>query len=157
LGSIFGYFLSASMEEGLKHLSALGLNANDFRFSRIDLILFSFFVTLGFVTIENMIFLGYLFDEAPQTMFFAGIGRILFALPVHVLAATICALFWWKALSYKLFSPLYVYYFVLGYLLASLVHMFFNYASTTELTLILPIMAIGSYMYFTYWIQKDCE
>ena len=52
--SITPLLISSLIEESSKHLMSIGLMSQDFRFSRSDIIIFTTFVVLGFVFIENL-------------------------------------------------------------------------------------------------------
>jgi RsiW-degrading membrane proteinase PrsW (M82 family) len=55
--SIFPLLISSLIEESSKHLMSIGLMSQDFAFSRRDIIIFTLFVVLGFVFIENLLYL----------------------------------------------------------------------------------------------------
>ena len=120
---LFPIFVAAFFEEATKHLTTLGLLSRNFRFSLRDLSFFSVFIVLGFVFFENVF---YVFGAgiSPMTLVF----RSFFALSAHLLAVMICTYFWWKALSYPFFSPRYLLYFFVGFLLAISSHALYNYA-----------------------------
>lgn len=54
--SMLPLLLSSLIEESSKHLMSIGLMSQDFRFSRSDIIIFTLFVVLGFVFIENLLY-----------------------------------------------------------------------------------------------------
>lgn len=148
---------SVSFEEGMKHLSTLWLSARSFRFSREDFLIFTLFVTLGFVSIENLIFLFEALDQGPKIIFQIGISRILFALLAHFFAASICVFFWWKALSYKVFWWKYSFYFLLGFLLAISVHTLFDLLVQKNSFVGILIFTIVAYMFTTRWMISDSQ
>ncbi len=49
--------ISSLIEESSKHLMSIGLMSQDFAFSRRDVIIFTLFVVLGFVFVENLLYL----------------------------------------------------------------------------------------------------
>ena len=82
---------------------SIGLMSQDFAFSRRDIIIFTLFVVLGFVFVENILYL-LRSDLVLSTWIF----RSFFSLTAHLLAASICAYAWWRALSYEPYSVRYV-------------------------------------------------
>jgi RsiW-degrading membrane proteinase PrsW (M82 family) len=82
---------------------SIGLMSQDFAFSRRDIIIFTLFVVLGFVFIENLLYL-FLSDTGLSTWIF----RSFFSLMAHLLASVICAYAWWRALSYEPYSLRYI-------------------------------------------------
>ncbi len=137
-------FIAAFFEETTKHLTTLGLVGGDFHFSRREIVLFAFYVVLGFVFIENILYIHkYGFDL--WIWFF----RSTFTFSAHLLSATICTLAWWQALSYPLTSLRYFTRFFLGFLLASLVHMFYNYFAGLGNIWVLILYLAVAYIVFT--------
>ena len=155
LTSIWGFLLAASIEEWVKHISTLGLTSKEFRFTRRDFLLFTFFVTLGFSTIENAIYLFWKIDSSPWSILLIGISRILFSLTIHVFAASICVMLWWKALSYKIFSYKYVLFFLLGYIAATVVHGLYNFLLVHSYIFPLFVLTGVGYFSFTQWLNLD--
>lgn len=155
LSGIWSILIAASIEEWVKHISTLGLTAKEFRFTRRDFLLFTFFVTLWFATSENAIYLFQKIDLSIWSILFIGVSRILFSLTLHVFAASICVMMWWKALSYKLFSPEYIALFLSWYLCAILIHGVFNIF--LERSYILPLILLTGFWYFSFtqWIFDD--
>lgn len=115
------FILASIFEESSKHLVSIGLAWHDFHFSKGDIMAFTLFSVLGFVFSENIIYL--ILGHAPIGEW---IFRSFFTLIAHIFAASVCAYYWWKALSYELFSPKYIAYFSLGFLLASALHAIYN-------------------------------
>ncbi len=149
---ISGFFIAACLEEWVKHVSSLWLTAKNFRFSRTDFLLFTFFVTLGFVTAENILYLKEAYHSGILSVMMTGVYRLFFALPLHVFAASICVMFWWKALSYKFLSVQYVFLFTCGFLIATIIHTLYNFLiSKSSIFFLLLIVGIG-YLAFTQWI-----
>ena len=95
--------------------------SHDYRFSRSDIIIFTIFVVLGFIFIENLL---YLFRA--DTSLTTWIYRSFFSLSAHLLSAVICAYAWWRALSYEPFSIRYIAIFSLGFIIAVLAHLGYN-------------------------------
>lgn len=88
--------ISSLIEESSKHLMSIGLMSQDFAFSRRDIVIFTLFVVLGFVFVENLLYL-FQTDMRLSTWIF----RSFFSLTAHLLSASICAYAWWRALSYE--------------------------------------------------------
>ena len=55
--SVAPLLISSLIEESSKHLMSIGLMSQDFAFSRRDIVIFTLFVVLGFVFIENLLYL----------------------------------------------------------------------------------------------------
>ncbi len=119
--SMLPLLLSSLIEESSKHLMSIGLMSQDFRFSRSDIIIFTLFVVLGFVFIENLLY-WVVWDTTITTWIF----RSFFSLSAHLLSAVICAYAWWRALSYPPFSVKYIIIFSLGFIAAVMVHLGYN-------------------------------
>jgi len=146
---ILPLLVSSLIEESSKHLMSIGLMSQDFRFSRSDIILFTIFVVLGFVFFENLL---YLFQG--NSSIGTWIFRSIFSLVAHVLAATICAYGWWKALSYPPFSSRYIAYFSLGFALAVIVHLSYNFILEKGSVVGLFTYMIMAYVVVTQGILK---
>ncbi|MFZ2256471.1 MAG: PrsW family glutamic-type intramembrane protease [Patescibacteria group bacterium] len=78
-------------------------------------------MVLGFVFAENLLYL-----VSGQFSLGTWIWRSFFTLIAHVFTALICAHFWWRALSYPLFSARYIGTFLIGFLLAGGLHTLYN-------------------------------
>ena len=148
LTSIWRFLLAASIEEWVKHVSTLWLTAKEFRFTRRDFLIFTFFVTLWFSTVESAIYLFSHIDSWPWWILFIGISRILFSLTIHVFAASICVMMWWKALSYKMYSYKYIFLFVLGYMIATIIHGAYNIL--LDRSYIFPLIVLTWVWYFSF-------
>jgi RsiW-degrading membrane proteinase PrsW (M82 family) len=129
---------------------SIGMTGKDFRFSRKDIIFFTFSVVLGFIFIENILYFFSWILPVWQWIF-----RSIFTMIIHIFAATICAHFWWKALSYKLFSFRYFIVFFSGFVLAAMVHMLYNLSLQTGNIMVVIVFAIIGYMMFTRLIVKE--
>lgn len=107
-GIFFAIFLNAFLEEISKHFSSLALLGAKFRFSLRDLLIFAFCSAIGFTFVENFLyfFLG-------NSSGFSLIFRSIFTFSAHLLSAVICTVFWWKSLSYKIFSWKYFLFFII--------------------------------------------
>ncbi len=152
-----GLIFSASLEEGMKHLSTLGASASSFRFSRSDFLSFTLFITLWFVFIENLLFFIKIFDQGAKVIVQVWCMRLLFALLAHFFAASICVVWWWKALSYKVFSFRYSVLFFLGFILSVLAHTLFNFLITENFLLGIILFSIVAYIFVTRWILSTQE
>jgi protease PrsW len=136
-------------------VSSLGLTSREFRFTRRDFLLFTFFITLGFVTLENIIYMIQEIERGALQVFFTGMSRLLFSLPLHVFAASVCVMMWWKALSYRFFSWQYIGYFSLGYIIATLIHGAYNtFLASGYIAPVIVLVALG-YIAFTQWIIEE--
>ncbi len=133
--------LTPFLEEGAKHLWTVWLMGRDFHFSQKDIISFTFFVVLGFVFAENFLYLvrG---DFSLSTW----IWRSFFSLVAHVFSALICAHYWWKALSYPLFSLRYILTFIIWFILAGGAHMLYNTLASAGSIVGLIMYAIVGYI-----------
>ncbi len=157
LSGIGTFLIAASIEEWVKHVSTLGLTSREFRFSRRDFLLFTFFVTLGFVTLENAIYMFSVIWKWPWDVFVVGITRILFSLPIHVFSAAICVVMWWEALSFRFFSFRYIALFLLWYVGATFIHWMFNVFVNEPY--IIPVFVLTGVWYFSFtqWIIQGDE
>lgn len=155
VAGISSFLFAASLEESLKHLSSVGLTAKQFRFSRRDLLVFGFFITLGFVFLENILYLIKAYPLGFGNIFLTGITRSIFSLLSHLFAASICVMMWWKALSYGVFSFRYVMIFLSGFLLASFAHLFFNELVASGNMIFVIIFSLIAYFSFTQWLVLD--
>lgn len=156
-GVFSGLIFSASLEEWMKHLSTLGTSASSFRFSRSDLLSFTLFITLWFVFIENLLFFIKIFDQWTKIIIQVWSIRLLFALLAHFFAASICVVWWWKALSYRVFSFRYSVFFFLGFILSVLVHTLFNFLITQNFLLGIILFSFVAYVFVTQWILPTRE
>lgn len=145
--STFPLLISSLVEEWSKHLMSIGLMSQDFRFSRSDIILFTIFVVLGFIFIENILYL-IQWNFSLSTWIF----RSFFSLSAHLISSILCAYAWWKALSYEPFSWQYIGIFTTGFILAVMVHLIYNTILTQGSILGLCIYMIVGYIVTTQWI-----
>jgi RsiW-degrading membrane proteinase PrsW (M82 family) len=109
-------------------------------------------VTLGFSLAENIVYLTEAYKSGTSAVFFTGLYRLFFALPLHVFAASVCVIFWWKALSYAIFSWKYIVLFLIGFISAILIHSFYNFLIDKEQIILLILLSSAGYMSFTQWI-----
>jgi hypothetical protein len=119
--SITPLLISSAIEESSKHLMSIGLMSQDFAFSRRDIIIFTIFVVLGFVWIENLLY----FFQAHISLS-TWVFRSFFSLTAHLLASVICAYVWWRAIAYEPASLHYILIFTIGIILAVLTHLGYN-------------------------------
>ncbi len=155
VGGVSGFLFAASLEESMKHLSSVWLTAKEFRFSRRDLLIFWFFVTLGFVFLENILYLLKAYPSGIGSIFLTGMTRSVFALLSHLFAASICVMMWWRALSYGVFSFQYVLIFLSGFALASLTHVLFNVLVASGGMILVILYSCIAYFTFTQWLVLD--
>lgn len=135
------FFLTPFLEEAAKHLGSVWLIGQEFRFSQRDIVSFTFFVVLGFVFAENLLYL-----VSGQFSLGTWIWRSFFTLIAHVFTAIICAHWWWKALSYPLFSARYIGTFLIGFLLAGGLHTLYNVLLEQGSLLGLIVYAVVGYV-----------
>ncbi len=152
LTSLFGVIFAAMLEEGVKHISSIGLTAREFRFTRRDLLIFAFFITLGFVFFENLLYFILSIHANPGTLFFMGISRSTLSLLAHLLSVSIGIIAWWKALSYGVFSLRYSIFCILGFLGAILSHAFFNILIQSGSFIGVMLFGVVSYVVWTRWM-----
>ncbi len=153
--SMASYLLLAWLEEGVKHISTLGLTAREFRFTRTDFLLFTFFVALGFVFVENIIYFSRAWGWSLGSLVSLGIGRTLFATMIHVFASALCVMCWWRWLSYGVFSLRYILWVVLGFILATLIHTLYNSLMWGGHIIGVLVLFLAGYFSFTQWIMAD--
>lgn len=148
--SVLPLLLSALIEESSKHLMSIGLMSQDFRFSRSDIIIFTLFVVLGFIFIENLL---YLFQG--NFSLTTWIFRSFLTLVAHLLSAILCAYAWWKALSYPPFSVQYIAVFGLWFLIAVMTHLGYNLILEQGSMIGLALYMIWAYVIVTRGIIPD--
>ncbi len=142
--SIFSLLISSLIEESSKHLMSIGLMSQDFRFSRSDIIIFTIFVVLGFIFIENLLYL-----IQGDSSLLNWIFRSFFSLTAHLLSAVICAYAWWRALTYEPFSWQYIILFSSGFIVAVMTHLGYNMILEQSNILWLFIYMIVGYIVIT--------
>lgn len=118
---ILPLFIASLFEESSKHLASIGLMSQEFRFSRRDIVIFTFFVVLGFVFAENLLYFFFSGSSLSTWIF-----RSFLTLVAHLFASILCANIWWRALSYEPMSIRYMAIFATGFIIASLVHVGYN-------------------------------
>jgi len=146
---ILSFFSRAILEEGAKHLSSIGLLWSDFRFSEKDILFFTLFSVLGFVFAENILYL--LFSSFSLGTL---VMRSFFTIIIHIFAALVCTVFWWKAMSYRFLSLKYIVIFLFGCLLAWLLHAIANSILASGSIFLLSIMCGLFYLVFLVWIKN---
>ena len=152
ISSLLGVIFAAMLEEGVKHISSIGLTAREFRFTRRDLLIFAFFITLGFVFFENLLYFILSIHANPGTLFFMGMTRSTLSLLAHLLSVSIGIIFWWKALSYGVFSLRYSVFCMVGFFGATLSHALFNILIQSGSVIGVMIFGIVSYILWTRWM-----
>ncbi len=135
------FFLTPFIEEAVKHIASIWLIGKDFHFSQKDIASFTFFVVLGFVFAENLLYL-----ISAKFSISTWIWRSFFTLIAHVFTALICAHYWWKALSYPLFSARYIGTFLFGFILAGGLHTLYNFLLEQGSIIGLIIYAVVGYV-----------
>ncbi len=142
--------ISAYFEEVVKHFSSLALMGKDFRFSKRDVVLFTFFVAIGFVFVENILYFIRWDLSISQWIF-----RSFFTLVLHVFSAVFCSYYWWKALSYSFFSWKYMITFVVWFLGANAIHVLYNYSlENSNIIVVLIITTIG-YLFLSRMLIEE--
>lgn len=119
--SLMPLIIGSFFEESSKHLASIWLMSQDFRFSRRDIVIFTFFVVLGFVFAENIIY--FFSDISLGTWIF----RSILTIGAHLFASMIASIVWWKALSHEPKSRWYIMIFSIGFIVAILVHVGYNF------------------------------
>ncbi len=137
--SIAPLLISSLIEESSKHLMSIWLMSQNFAFSRRDIIIFTLFVVLGFVFIENLLYLAVSYTSLSTWIF-----RSFFSLLAHLLASVICAYAWWRALSYEPYSLRYISIFVIWFIIATLTHLCYN-------LILAEGSMIGLFVYMIIW------
>lgn len=146
------YFLFISLvEEFSKYIWFLGTSF-DYISSIKKWVFYSFFVSLGFVFIENVLYfyntyLTWWFWENFIYMYFS---RSVFSLILHVFCTALIAAYFSKAfLKYSKFDIKFFTTFIFGVLLAVLSHTFFNLSLQYSFTFILLIFFLIWYFYIS--------
>lgn len=153
--SMGSYILLASLEEWVKHLSTVGLTAREFRFSRTDFLLFTFFISLGFVFTENILYFVKAWESSLGNIVSLGIGRTLFATTIHIFASAICVMCWWRGLSYGVFSLRYILWIILGFTISTLIHALYNsLMADGHIIAVIGLFLLG-YFAFTQWLISE--
>lgn len=83
-----------------------------------------------------------------------GFSRSIFSLLAHFFAASICVVWWWKALSYRAFSWQYIGLFFVGFASAVLAHTFFNFLIEANSLLGVVVFSAVAYVMTTKWMQS---
>jgi RsiW-degrading membrane proteinase PrsW (M82 family) len=141
---IITFGLLALIEESTKHIGSIGLLVHEFRFSQREIIVFTFFTVLGFVFVENLLYL-FRADLSMSEWIF----RSFFTLIAHIFFATIVSYAWWRALSYDLYSPRYIGVLLIGIIIATSLHILYNIALRNGYITVICIYAIVGYIFFT--------
>lgn len=148
-GILATIFIPAFLEEISKHFSVLGVLSQRFAFSLREIAMFSFCVVLGFVFVENIL---YLFSYG--TSISLAVSRSIFSFSAHLLASLLCALAWWKSLSYRFGSWQYFFWFTSGFFAATFSHFFYNWAISSGNHFIFLPYVLASYGLFVYLIKS---
>jgi RsiW-degrading membrane proteinase PrsW (M82 family) len=151
------YIFVAWLEEILKHLGVYSyrLLSTD---TRKEILLVSVYIALGFVFLENMLYLSGIYNRSgfDSSFFWLLFSRSLVSLLLHVFATlllTVGFYAWFKNAS-KDTGMVYVKYF----LLALFAHAAFNIALTYNATWVLPLYAIVGYFFLTsIFFQEDAS
>lgn len=141
-------FVAVFFEETAKHMTILGYLWKEFRFSLRDFAYFSFFVVIGFVFFENIL---YFFSG--QYPLLSIVYRSIFPFAAHLLSALVCSWMWWKALSFPFFSFRYLLWFLWGLISAIIVHAVYNISLLQWWMLVGVIQCIAAYGVFIWMTQ----
>lgn len=118
-GVLFWYVLRASIEESTKHIGYASTSLQEL-WSKETMLLMTFFVVLGFVFVENILYLKDLYlEEWTREFVRHWVLRSLFSLIVHIFFAFLITYAWWRAIAYGMFSPRY-FLVLLGWILLSI-------------------------------------
>lgn len=150
LVTITPLLLSSLIEESSKHLMSVWLMSQDFRFSKRDIVLFTIFVVLGFVFVENLLYF-FKWSWWIGTWIF----RSFFSLIAHIVSAVICAYAWWKALSYPPFSLGYISIFSVWFVWAVTTHLIYNFILEQGSIIGLFLFCVIAYIIITQGILKN--
>jgi len=156
---IFYYLIVAFIEETSKHFNFLQssvLYINSVK----DWVLYAIFVALGFSLIENMLYLYNFYIEYGLTgelikMFFL---RSIFSVIVHILASSVVAYYFSRALLMyreKDLSLPYLKIFSFWLLVSIFLHLFFDVALTLGFTFIMIIYFLWGYLYVSSIFYRE--
>jgi len=144
---------AALVEETSKHLVSVGTTGIQLRFSARDMIFLNFFCVLGFIFSENLLYLIYGYWQTSQFSIFQWGFRSFFTLIAHVFSASLCAFFWWKALSFPFLSRKYITFFLCGIFLATLSHACYNGLIESNIFYGIILYTLLAYIGFTYLLS----
>lgn len=146
---IMPILLAVFFEESAKHMTVLGYLGKDFRFSLRDFAYFSFFVVVGFVFFENIL---YFFSG--QYPMISLVYRSFFPFATHLLSTLLCTLMWWRALSFPFFSLRYIVWFLSWLIAAIIVHAVYNISLAHGWMIIGIFECIWAYILFIWMTQS---
>jgi hypothetical protein len=146
---------AALIEESSKHLLSVGTTGIDLRFTARDMILLNFFCVLGFVFSENLLYLIHEYWISEHFSFFKWGFRSFFTLIAHIFAASICAYYWWKALSFPFLSRKYIFYFCIGFIGATCIHTIYNWLALEDAFFGIIAFSLIGYTGFTYVLNRQ--
>ncbi len=153
---ILSYSFASSLEESGKHISFLGSTRILLRQKLSEIILITLFIALGFVWIENILYLiNTLSKQSLGWVVEVWILRSLFSLVIHIFAASVCTYFWFHASFHALGSLRYSLWFLSGFFLASILHALYNYAVAQNAILILFWFFALAYFLLTKWLYQE--
>jgi len=144
---ILVYVFVALLEETMKHVSLYGsINA---LFERKDILLFAVYSALGFVFLENIVYLSHIGENSGFGSSFFGTlaSRSIVSLLLHVFASLILALGFIKYSKLGGFPAMIA--FVQGLLGAVFVHALFNVSLTYGKSGIIMLYIFIGYFFFT--------
>jgi RsiW-degrading membrane proteinase PrsW (M82 family) len=156
---VFYYLLVAFIEESSKHFNFLQSSVLSIK-SIKDWVLYAIFVALWFSLIENMLYLYnyytvyWINSELLQIYFY----RSAFSVIVHVLASSVVAYYFSKALLLyreKDLSLPYLKIFSFWLLVSILLHLIFDVALTMWFSAVMFIYFIGGYLYVSSIFYRE--
>ncbi len=149
---LFYYVFIALVEELSKHINFLGYSVK-----HIDTVqkwvLYSIFATLGFVLVENMLYLYNIYQVSWFTpeFFRVYLFRFVFSLMVHVLCSSLFAFYFSRAYIRigNVFNFSYIKILFTGIALAVWLHAFFDISLTYWWSFMMIIYFLAGYFYLT--------
>lgn len=149
---LFYYFFIAVIEELSKHINFLGYSIN-YISSVQKWVLYAIFATLGFVFVENMLYLYNVYSVSSFSweFFRVYLFRFVFSLMVHVFCSSLLAYYFTKAyLNFKSFFRWeYIKLLFTWIFFAVSLHAFFDISLTYWWSFIMIIYFLVGYFYLT--------
>lgn len=144
------FIVAASIEEGLKASILIPLLNNEKNFNeKLDGIVYSVFLSLGFATIENII---YIFFEDYNIAFSVGIIRGLISIPAHIMYGITMGYYIskYKFTNKKIKKREYL---IMSFLMPIILHGLFDFILTIEYRWVIGILIV--YIIFLWKINMD--
>ncbi len=146
-GIVVVYVFISILEESMKHLSLYGSVGPGL--DRREILLFAVYSALGFVFLENIVYLSHIRESAGfgGTFFGTLFSRSIVSLLLHIFASLILALGFAKYVRLAGFAA--VFAFVQGLIGAIAVHALFNISLTYDKSGIILVYIFIGYFFFT--------